>query len=833
MRMTRYAPLAFAAFLSLADSTAFAQKPKIKIEKASLGLPPGRFAVEKDSTTQQSLHIVKRNVWAPIYVQLKMLGEYDGKAKLKIESADADELRTTMVIPLNTTFGDRLPGTMVEPTELGIVPNVRSGDREGTITLTVISDPPEGRPKDLSEPYKIRYPQFSNVSDYVIVSLGSRLPGFDLPKDNVSVSNGSSRGGLRNGRVQTSTFTNVRELPDQWFAYGAADLVVLATGSAPAEFLDELFDDDKSRPFADRREALFEWVRRGGKLIISAGSNASKVSQYEKLREVLPATFNRDQPSKGVKGLLLEWKINNVGYNANLVPRTETFPMGRLTANPARAPRYMIPTAEEVSEPLKPPAVVQAPFGLGRVTLVAFDLDQSPFIDSAKRAEFWDWLIREAGSQRAAIPGTTTNNNMYNSYGNYTDTEDEYATSLRTHVDTFDGVPVISFGWVALFIVLYTLVIGPVEYIILKKVFGRLELTWITFPIIVISVSAAAYFTAYAIKGNDLKVNKVDVIDIDVQGNRAYGRTWFTVFSPRIDSYTIGVEPREGWALPNAPNGPVPQVGWMAGGRGSGGSGIVTRGYTYHTENNARVQADGLEKVPIQVWSTKAFSGSWSAYTDKVTPPIDADIYHPAGKPNDFAGSFVNNLPVKALNKPVLFYAGVAYELPTLTPGQKVTVNSSLPIAKGWLDSNAGLSSVAVTNYNTYNSPYSSSSKANVQTVSTLSLWGLLFHERAVAKSSNLMNGSLRDLDMSWRISEDNRQEAVLVAKIYSTTGLAEELMDAKDGPSVTKLWLKNLPTDKDAKGDQAARQPVPGTLRQETYIRVYIPVQAKPKAAK
>jgi len=237
--------------------------------------------------------------------------------------------------------------------------------------------------------------------------------------------------------------------------------------------------------------------------------------------------------------------------------------------------------------------------------------------------------------------------------------------------------------------------------------------------------------------------------------------------------------------------------------------------------------------VPIQVWSTKAFSGSWSAYTDKVTPPINADIYHPAGKPNDFAGSFVNNLPVKALNKPVLFYAGVAYELPTLTPGQKVTVNSSLPIAKGWLDTNAGLSSVAVTNYNTYNSPYSSSSKANVQTVSTLSLWGLLFHERAVAKSSNLMNGSLRDLDMSWRISEDNRQEAVLVAKIDSTTGLAEELMDAKDGPSVTKLWLKNLPTDKDAKGDQAARQPVPGTLRQETYIRVYIPVQAKPKAAK
>ena len=48
--------------------------------------------------------------------------------------------------------------------------------------------------------------------------------------------------GLRNGRVQTAAVTNVRDLPDQWFGYAAADLVVLTTGSAPPEFLDELFD---------------------------------------------------------------------------------------------------------------------------------------------------------------------------------------------------------------------------------------------------------------------------------------------------------------------------------------------------------------------------------------------------------------------------------------------------------------------------------------------------------------------------------------------------------------------------------------------------------------
>ena len=38
-----------------------------------------------------------------------------------------------------------------------------------------------------------------------------------------------------------------------------------------------------------------------------------------------------------------------------------------------------------------------------------------------------------------------------------------------------------------------------------------MELTWITFPTIVVSVSLLAYFAAYRLKGNDLLVNKVDV----------------------------------------------------------------------------------------------------------------------------------------------------------------------------------------------------------------------------------------------------------------------------------------------------------------------------------
>src|SRR5205823_1786103 len=117
----------------------------------------------------------------------------------------------------------------------------------------------------------------------------------------------------------------------------------------------------------------------------------------------------------------------------------------------------------------------------------------------------------------------------------------DLAGDLRNNLEQFENVSNISFGWVALFIFIYILVVGPLDYFFLKKVVKRLELTWITFPTVVLVVSAVAYFTAYALKGNDLRINKLDLVDIvgeldekgaHSEGTRAYGSTWFTLFSP-------------------------------------------------------------------------------------------------------------------------------------------------------------------------------------------------------------------------------------------------------------------------------------------------------------
>ncbi len=802
----------------------------VKIEDAAVGLPAGRFGQEKDAGTQKPIPVTKRGAWAPIYLKLEMQKEISVGALVRVEAADGDGLRTTLTVPLLSSFAGQLPGAKLDPTNFAYIPYARTGEAGGEVTVTLVTN--DGKEKQLADSFKVRYQPFREASSYVVLSVGSRLPGFDLPSDNANKNPQSTRGGLRGGRVETAAITSVAELPDMWIGYQAVDMVVMPTGAVPAAFLAELFSETAGASQIARRDALLEWVRRGGKLVISAGSSAGALSQYKAFQALLPRPIGTNPPSRNVSDLALEVTAGNVSIKERLSSRTAPpapFPVANLApAAPGRAARTHVPVAAAPGEPDPgPPVVVQTDVGLGRVTFVGFDLDQSPFLDYPSRPAFWDYLLREAGTAKAPASPPTTPVNNYN-----VDAEDEWLSALRNHVDTFDGVPVVSFGWVALFIALYTLVIGPLEYLFLKYVLGRLELTWITFPLIVASVSAAAYFTAYAIKGNDLKMNKVDVIDVDLGGGRVYGRTWFTVFSPRIDSYTVGVGPRPGVA-DDIPGGPAPVVGWMGGGSGGGGGGIVSRGYGVHTSpasGGGVTIADGLDRVPIQVWSTKAFTGEWVGAVSPAAPMVKSDLFHAPADPLGLSGSFTANLPFGTVENAVLIYAGVAYKLPALSPGQKVDVGG-LAVNTDYFRDAGRTFGTAMTAQQAQQQVFPGRGGQQIAPVasSRIDLAGLLFHEKSTAGRA-LSNSSLRSLDQSWRVGDTpragdttapnvNRDVAILVGSVAPPPGLAEPMLTDANGPSATMLWLKGLPSS------GQPRPAVPGTLRQETVVRVFIPI--------
>ncbi len=758
-----------------------AQSPrdKIVITSVRLGFPPGPHSGNPDEFgSAQRNPLYKPGAWTPVYVQVSNTGKYDprrdGPAAVVLEVFDCDDTAHNYVVPL-PPFNERN-----DP--INVIAYTRAGSRFGDFVVRVLAND-----REMGAPFKQSNTGL-DTSQFLYLALGSRLPGLKLPGPAAPQTNNPNvvmSGQV--GRSETGLVTRVEELPPLWFGYGAADVVILSTSD---KAFTESFIGDTTRT-----AALAEWVRRGGHIVVCAGRNRSYLLRNASadLAAMLPMEVGKEFMGGPLQVL---WKDGGsvtevlAGPNGQLEV-TEFLPR----ANPARGYRVLVegpkgPKGE--SHPL----VVQGAYGLGRVTLVGIDLDQPPFTKWPGQQAFWEQLLLRAGPRMPTGPVQTRN--FFGPRGAYGESEaDSQLQSLNQQLEAFEGVPVISFGWVALFILLYILVVGPLDYLFLKKVVGRLELTWITFPTVVLAVSAAAYFTAYYLKGSELRVNKMDLVDLDLQTGRAYGHSWFSVFSPRIQKYTVGVEPAPSWVMPAASPGADTVVSWF-GVPKQGRQSLFRHSYDYAPE------AAGLLGVPIQVWTTKGFQSSWQAGFDPGKPPVESRLRHPPGRPDDLIGSVVSHLPA-ALEDVILIYRGEVATLGPLLPETPKTVSAQNRTKFGaWLSGGEGATG--------------GSALSNQLHLS------LLFHEATVGRNDP-NNASLRHLDESWRLEDDNRDEVILVGRLPQQRGGAEELTAGAVSPS--RLWLGELPSS------GKPRPPLSGTLRQDTLVRVFIPVTPEPRNEK
>jgi len=395
---------------------------------------------------------------------------------------------------------------------------------------------------------------------------------------------------------------------------------------------------------------------------------------------------------------------------------------------------------------------------------------------------------------------------------------------------------------------LYILLIGPVDYFFLKKVVKRLEWTWVTFPVIVIGVSTAAYFTAYALKGQDLKTNKVDVVDYDLLTGRVDGHAWFTLFSPRIQKYTVGIEPAVGaaaaadpvWAVGKSPDAAYNSVlSWHAPADNrrhtSGGGGLLTKKYEFPTatdpaDPNRELYANSLSGVPIQVWTTKSFSAQWTATVDPAKPPVVSNLVIRDGKV--LTGTVTNMLPVDEFSDIAVVWRGRVFQLRDLPRGVAKSVTITTVPGEGdaatardfklWLtDAERYAGAAPYVPKSTSNNRF----EAGTTSHPNFRLWPVLFHETAndEIRTGSPKNVSLRHLDQSWRVTGDRDEQAVLLLRVPTREGPGKEMTNSPLSPS--RLWLGASPTDAGA-----VRPDLPGTLRQETYVRVFIPVKKAPR---
>jgi len=649
--------------LLVPPGAAFAQGArKIKIEKVQVGF---------QSTAESSRY--KAAAWTPVYIYLTNEGseKIDGKEyALVVETTDSEDVQNhyteRRLLPLLN------PGESTNPPLLAYV---RPGGDTSEITVHVQNS--EGRTIDSKKPDPYAAEALP-VNAQIVLLAGSKLPGMkralihdekpkagDLQEDDESL---DAKGPLRFVYVE-----RVEQLPARWFGYQGVDLMVLTT--AREEFISNLLTDATGR-----KEALVEWVRRGGRLVISAGRNQLFVKNFLEKTQLLKCDLTGTVQRKELGGVR-SW----VGFQPPVFQGTpikgkqnQYLDVEFTELVPGTGVDVLAREAPNDKDRKERPSIVQGGCGLGRVVLTAFDLDAPPFTTWGGRDDFWRKLavemdIRQVTHQEAAAnpnPAKGRGQPQQPNVMGQGSEPGELAGRLQDSLEEFDKVPVINFGWVALFILFYILLVGPIDYFVLKKLVKRLELTWVTFPAAVLTISGVAYFTAYWLKGNDLRVNKIDVVDVDLNSSRAYGSTWFTIYSPRIQNYTVGVEPSPAgwnWATPKAEatGDNAVFVDWM--GRAEADWQRGQQGILNWNRPTYRYAADGagLESVPIRVWATKSFTASWKMTLSEEKPLFEAGLHRVDAKRDLLEGTITSHLPVD-LKDVTLIYKDLTYKIGTL-----------------------------------------------------------------------------------------------------------------------------------------------------------------------
>jgi hypothetical protein len=177
------------------------------------------------------------------------------------------------------------------------------------------------------------------------------------------------------------------------------------------------------------------------------------------------------------------------------------------------------------------PVIVTTTRGRGRVTALLFSPEREPFRSWKNLPKFWAKL--------AEVPGEWYLSKDYGRQGAWS-SDGIFGAMIDSR-----QVHKLPIGWLLLLLVVYLVVIGPLDQLWLKRI-GKPMLTWITFPCYVALFSLLIYFIGYKLRSGESEWNELHVVDVLLNRDRAElrGRTYSSVYSPSNQKYRIESDQR-------------------------------------------------------------------------------------------------------------------------------------------------------------------------------------------------------------------------------------------------------------------------------------------------
>jgi hypothetical protein len=320
-------------------------------------------------------------------------------------------------------------------------------------------------------------------------------------------------GDVRTANGSTTALASLRldQLPDHSAALDAADVIIFS-------------GVDTSQLTQAQRNAIESWVAGGGHLMLAGGPSAQLA--FGGFTNILPsragvALVNTSPEALG--GLATPASL----FQLAPVP-TQTIAVSRLQLD--------VPGARALAGSPETPLIVRRDFGRGLVDQLAFDPSLAPLRD-------WDG--------RSALFAALFNGRSGLSNDIGTRVEDD-VEGAQTAASALEAASPPSAFVVAGFFALYVLVIGPLNFLILRR-FKRQAWAWLSIPAIVIAFTVLGLLTGFRLRGNNPQVHRLSVTLGDSAGDNARSYSLYGLFAPRRADVDFEV----GRALPQALSEPL------------------------------------------------------------------------------------------------------------------------------------------------------------------------------------------------------------------------------------------------------------------------------------
>lgn len=451
-------------------------------------------------------------------------------------------------------------------------------------------------------------------SNKLVVSIGQRTSKpFFLDGEQLRLLKASGHGpGMIISSVLSIKVASITPdaLPDKFAAYAGVDM--LLAPNIPVSSIDPRALD-----------AIGSWVASGGTLVINGGADY-RALQNSFMNEMLP--------------VVPEGAVSLSSAKLPVSPLVVTKSVLKSTKN------YYVKSESGI------PIIVFRRYGAGTVVFLAFDYLSKPFKDWRGQTEFWKWIMQSTYKDNLMMPASSISAEMSQDYYG----SSSYPPSFNPNSDlnltkAAESNPAIkapSFGIILAFLLIYLIVLVPMNYVYMKKR-RILEKAWYSTLAVVVVFSLLAYGIGYTMRGGRFQMQEAGVIVASDGDRYALRITDVSIFSPARRTYGLKVNDQNAVFEPTTLQG-------------------KSLNSSFYIDDNP-----GIEDIRMAMWSSKSFEAT-SGLCMKGT--ITSSLRY---ADNRIIGTIRNDSGIDLKNCRIIYNYGSS-KIPDVKSGATAVIDSKL-----------------------------------------------------------------------------------------------------------------------------------------------------------